>query len=86
MSFNRCNWFYARWNNYNVDPTRITKIDIYKDSSKSQLLVTHTTSDGRRAGKDTGTTDQTIFIPVRKGYHLVVSNSNYRRFYPVFGQ
>lgn len=79
-------WFYARWNNYNVDPTRITKIDIYKDSSKSQLLATHTTSDGRRAGKDAGTTDQTIFIPVRKGYHLVVSNSNYRRFYPVFGQ
>lgn len=79
-------WFYVRWVNGNADPTRITTVRIYKDASKARLLETHTTSDGRRAGKDGGTTDQTIFIPVRRGYFLEAVNTNYRRFYPVFGQ
>ena len=79
-------WFYARWVNSNADPTRITTVRIYKDASKARLLETHTTSDGRRAGKDGGTTDQTIFVPVRRGYFLEAVNTNYRRFYPVFGQ
>ena len=79
-------WFYVRWVNSNADPTRITTVRIYKDASKAHLLATHTTSDGRRAGKDGGTTDQTIFVPVRRGYFLEAVNTNYRRFYPVFGQ
>lgn len=79
-------WFYVRWVNSNAAPTRITTVRIYKDASKSQLLATHTTSDGRRAGKDSGVTDQTIFIPVKRGYYLEAIHTNYRRFYPVFGQ
>lgn len=79
-------WFYVRWVNSNAAPTRITTVRIYKDASKAHLLATHTTSDGRRAGKDGGTTDQTIFVPVRRGYFLEAVNTNYRRFYPVFGQ
>ena len=79
-------WFYVRWVNSNAEPTRITTVRIYKDASKSQLLATHTTSDGRRAGKDGGTTDQTIFVPVKRGYFVEAIHTNYRRFYPVFGQ
>lgn len=79
-------WFYVRWVDSNAAPTRITTVRIYKDASKSQLLATHTTSDGRRAGKDSGVTDQTIFIPVKRGYYLEAIHTNYRRFYPVFGQ
>lgn len=79
-------WFYVRWVNSNAEPTRVTTVHIYKDASKSQLLATHTTSDGRRAGKDGGVTDQTIFIPVKRGYYLEAIHTNYRRFYPIFGQ
>lgn len=79
-------WFYVRWVNSNAEPTRITAVHIYKDASKSRLLATHTTSDGRRAGKDGGVTDQTIFIPVKRGYYLKATHTNYRRFYPIFGQ
>lgn len=79
-------WFYARWRNYNVDPTRITTVHVYSDTSKVRELTTVTTSDGRRAGEDAGTTDQTILVPVRSGYHIVANNLNYAYFYPTFGQ
>lgn len=79
-------WFYARWVNSNAEPTRVTTVRVYENSSKAYLLITHTTSDGRRAGKDGGTTDQTIFIPVRRGNYVEADNTNYRAFYPVFGQ
>ena len=79
-------WFYARWRNNNVDPTRITTVHVYSDTSKVKELTTVTTSDGRRAGKDAGTTDQTILVPVRTGYHIVANNLNYAYFYPTFGQ
>lgn len=79
-------WFYARWRNYNVNPTRITTVHVYSDTSKVRELTTVTTSDGRRAGEDAGTTDQTILVPVRAGYHIVADNLNYAYFYPTFGQ
>ena len=79
-------WFYARWRNNNVDPTRITTVHVYSDTSKVRELTTVTTSDGRRAGEDAGTTDQTILVPVRAGYHIVANNLNYAYFYPTFGQ
>lgn len=79
-------WFYARWRDHNVNPTRITTVHVYSDTSKVRELTTVTTSDGRRAGKDAGTTDQTILVPVRAGYHIVADNLNYAYFYPTFGQ
>lgn len=79
-------WFYVRWRNSNADPTRITTVHVYSNNSKTLELTTITTSDGRRAGKDGGTTDQTIMIPVRKGYHTVSNYINYASFYPTFGQ
>lgn len=79
-------WFYVRWRNSNVDPTRITTVHVYSNTSKTLELTTVTTSDGRRADKDAGITDQTIMIPVRKGYHTVSNNINYASFYPTFGQ
>lgn len=79
-------WFYVRWRNSNADPTRITTVHVYSNTSKTLELTTVTTSDGRRAGKDGGITDQTIMIPVRKGYHTVSNYINYASFYPTFGQ
>lgn len=79
-------WFYVRWRNSNADPTRITTVHVYSNTSKTLELTTITTSDGRRAGKDGGITDQTIMIPVRKGYHTVSNHINYASFYPTFGQ
>lgn len=79
-------WFYVRWRNSNTNPTRITTVHVYSNTSKTLELTTVTTSDGRRAAKDGGITDQTIMIPVRKGYHTVSNYINYASFYPTFGQ
>jgi hypothetical protein len=85
-------WIYNRWVRGGTGATLILTTYIYADSSKSRLLFTYTNSDGRRPDKDSGTTDITNFLPVRKGYYIEWTTMNKTNgtltnyFYPTFGQ
>ena len=85
-------WIYNRWVRGGTGATLILTTYIYSDASKSKLLFTYTSSDGRRPDKDSGTTDLTNFIPVRKGNYIEWTRYNKTNgtmtnyFYPSFGQ
>lgn len=85
-------WIYNRWVRSGVGATLILTTYIYSDATKSKLLFIYTSSDGRRPDKDSGTTDLTNFIPVRKGNYIEWTRYNKTNgtmtnyFYPSFGQ
>lgn len=85
-------WIYNRWVRSGVGATLILTTYIYSDATKSKRLFTYTNSDGRRPDKDSGKTDLTNFIPVRKGNYIEWTRYSQRNgamtnyFYPSFGQ